>query len=80
MVRQRKVKHIEPVGFSGKKGSILVKAEAGTYIKELISSDNGRTKPSVAGVLGTSAICTKLAVVGIDDGFIDLCLGRRKKE
>jgi tRNA pseudouridine synthase 10 len=43
-----------------------VKAEAGTYIKELIHSDEGRTKPSVAGLLDTEAECTQLDVVGID--------------
>jgi tRNA pseudouridine synthase 10 len=78
LVRHRKIKHIEPVNLSGNKGALIIKAEAGTYIKELISSDNGRTKPSVAEVLGTSAVCTKLAVIEIDDGFLDFCLKDRK--
>jgi len=43
-----------------------VKAEAGTYIKELIHSDEGRTVPSVKGLLGTESECTQLDVIGID--------------
>jgi len=45
---------------------IEVKAEAGTYIKELIHSDEGRTVPSVTGLLETQAECTQLDVIGID--------------
>ena len=33
------------------------------YIKELVSSDSGRTKPSFAEILGTEAICIELDVV-----------------
>ncbi len=74
LVRHRKVKHIEPANLQENHGTLIIKAEAGTYIKELISGDNGRTKPSVAELLKTSAVCTRLAVVDIDDGFLDLCL------
>ena len=45
---------------------ITVKAEAGTYIKELISGDGGRTRPSVAGLSGCEARCEKLDVLDID--------------
>lgn len=45
---------------------LKIKAQAGTYIKELIHSDEGRTQPSVAGLLDTEAECTKLDVIGID--------------
>ncbi len=75
LVRHRKVKHLEVVGVNGAEARLIVKAEAGTYIKELISGDNGRTEPSVAGILGTSARCKRLEVTMIDDGFLDFCLG-----
>lgn len=45
---------------------LFVKAEAGTYIKEMISSDNGRTEPSVAKLLDCDAECTALDVVWIE--------------
>ena len=51
--------------------TFLIKAEAGTYIKELISSDEKRTTPSFAEVLGFGAKCTKLNVSRIEDGFLD---------
>ena len=43
-----------------------IKAEAGTYIKELISGDDGRSEPSVAGLLDREAECVKLDVIDID--------------
>jgi tRNA pseudouridine synthase 10 len=51
--------------------TFLIKAEAGTYIKELISSDGKRTTPSFSEVLGFGAKCTGLAVTKIEDGFLD---------
>ncbi len=42
-----------------------VRAESGTYIKELVSGDDGRTRPSLAEILGTPATCVALDVVKI---------------
>ncbi len=72
LVRNRKLKVVEVVKHKGNRATIIIKAEAGTYIKELISGDEGRTEPSIAGLLETSAKCTALDVSEIDDGFIDL--------
>jgi len=74
LVRHRKVKQIDVTNVDGNKATLVVKAEAGTYIKELISGDKGRTKPSIAEVLGTSAICKKLEVTKIEDEYLDFCL------
>lgn len=79
LVRHRKVKHIEMAvrdPQNRRLAALVIRAEAGTYIKELISGDGGRTKPSVAGLLGTTAKCVGLEVVGIDDGYMDFCLSR----
>ena len=73
LVRQRKVKTIDVRKAKEKTAEILISAEAGTYIKELISGDEGRTKPSIAEVLGTSAACRRLEVTKIEDGFLDFC-------
>ncbi|MDY6776943.1 MAG: tRNA pseudouridine(54/55) synthase Pus10 [Candidatus Nanohaloarchaea archaeon] len=43
-----------------------VEAEAGTYIKELISGDEEKTRPSVSQLLGTDADCVLLDVVEIE--------------
>ncbi|MFP4150513.1 MAG: tRNA pseudouridine(54/55) synthase Pus10 [Candidatus Aenigmatarchaeota archaeon] len=63
--RKRKVKELEWEKKGEKELEIVVKAEAGTYIKELISGDGGRTEPSVASVLGIEAECVELDVVEI---------------
>ncbi len=44
---------------------IEVRTQAGAYIKELISGDGGRTRPSVAEVLGAAAECAQLDVLAI---------------
>ncbi|ASJ00785.1 tRNA pseudouridine(54/55) synthase Pus10 [Thermococcus gorgonarius] len=41
--------------------------DGGLYIKELISGDKGRTKPSVSDLLGKSAWCERLDVLNILD-------------
>lgn len=42
-----------------------VRASSGAYIKELVSGDEGRTRPSVAEVLGVTARCRLLDVLEI---------------
>ncbi len=49
-----------------------VEADAGTYIKELISGDEGRTTPSLASLLGVPCRCAELDVleVAIDEAAL----------
>jgi len=62
--RKRKVIKIE--GKINKKDLILeVRGTSGLYIKELISGDNGRTKPSLSEILGKECKCKELDVVQI---------------
>ena len=51
----------------GKDGLLKAKfkVQGGTYIKELISGDEGRTTPSISEKLGTGCICTELNVTAI---------------
>ncbi len=74
LVRMRKIKELEVEEMEGNSATISVKAEPGTYIKEMISGDSGRTTPSISGLLGTSARCTDLEVTEIDDSFMDFIL------
>ncbi|NEU55605.1 tRNA pseudouridine(54/55) synthase Pus10 [Halorussus sp. MSC15.2] len=51
-----------------------VHGEGGLYVKELVSGDEGRTTPSLAGLLGVGAEVTALdvlAVEGEDEAFAD---------
>jgi len=65
LTRNRKVKSIT-AKYVGKNRFILtVKGEAGLYIKELISGDNGRTKPSLSDIMGSECRCKELDVIKI---------------
>ncbi len=43
-----------------------IHGEGGLYIKELISGDDGRTEPSLAGLLGVEAVVTALDVTAVE--------------
>jgi tRNA pseudouridine synthase 10 len=45
---------------------ITVNCEGGLYVKELISGDEGRTNPSLSGLLGVPALVEDLDVVNVD--------------
>lgn len=74
LVRHRKIKKIKVLESKGNMAIVEIKAEAGTYIKELISGDNERTEPSIAGLLSATAVCKSLEVTKIEDEYIDFCL------
>jgi len=44
---------------------IRIHGAGGLYVKELISSDEGRTEPSLSGLLGVDAVVTALDVVDV---------------
>jgi tRNA pseudouridine synthase 10 len=65
-IRERRVLDIECVGISGNDLEIEVLGEAGLYIKELVSGDDGRTSPSLAEILGRPARVKELDVVMVE--------------
>jgi tRNA pseudouridine synthase 10 len=67
LLRDRTVKGISIKVTGPKKMEIKVRGEAGLYIKELISGDEGRTKPSVSEILGNKVKRIKLDVIQIHD-------------
>lgn len=70
MERKRKILSISAKPDGKGKLRIHLLAEAGTYIKELVSSDGGRTRPSVSELLSCNAVCEGLDVVCIRDYFL----------
>ncbi|MEE3083445.1 MAG: tRNA pseudouridine(54/55) synthase Pus10 [Candidatus Thermoplasmatota archaeon] len=50
-IRKRKIASLDNVSVDGDEVQFRVRCESGTYVKELVHSDEGRTTPSVAGVL-----------------------------
>ena len=75
MLRRRTIQKISAEPLPGGKLKLRILAEAGTYIKEFISSDDGRTKPSASSILGCSAKCDELDVVAIHDYFLETVRG-----
>ena len=73
--RKRRIFSLSAEACGGGKLRLRILAEAGTYIKELVSSDGGRTRPSVSGLLGCSAVCEELDVVSIRDYFLETIQG-----
>ncbi len=70
-IRERRAHEIGFAGIEDGKFIIEITGEAGLYIKELVSGDNGRTRPSLAEILGKPARVTSLDVVqvqGIHNG------------
>ena len=66
-IRKREVKKIKTKYINPKKFELIVKGEAGLYIKELISSDDQRTNPSVSQKLNSQCECKQLDVIKINN-------------
>ena len=64
-LRHRKVKQIKYRYLGPKRFQLIIRTEAGLYIKELISGDEARTQPNVSLLLGAECKCKELDVVGI---------------
>jgi tRNA pseudouridine synthase 10 len=65
LVRTKRIleMHLKKIGSNTVKG--FFKVQGGTYVKELVSGDNGRTTPSVSETLGTVCECVELDVLEI---------------
>ena len=61
--RRRVVRDVSVVRWSAGEAVLSVTAETGTYIKELVHGDSGRTKPSVAELLGVGCAVKSLEVM-----------------
>jgi len=65
-IRERKVLAIGHAGEEDGKFVVEVLGEAGLYIKELVSGDSGRTRPSLAEILKKAARVTSLDVTQVE--------------
>jgi len=66
LVRTREVYDIDGEQTDDTHAIVEIEGEGGLYIKELVSSDDGRTVPSLAGLLGVEATVTALDVVAVE--------------
>ena len=67
LVRRRRIMRAHLVSFDEdtQRAVVEVTCDAGTYVKELISGDEGRTKPSLSTLLGIPAAVTELDVLDV---------------
>ena len=63
--RARNVYSADLTEVSGRSIRITIRGDSGLYIKELISGDGGRTKPSLAESLGVDAVVEELDVINV---------------
>jgi len=72
ITREREVYEANIKEHDGDTASIEVHTEGGTYIKELVSGDEGRTDPSLREELGTEATVEALDVLAVEADDRDL--------
>lgn len=65
LVRKKRIHEIRLKKHSDKTIEAFFKVQGGTYVKELISGDEGRTVPSIASMLGTGCVCKELNVTAV---------------
>ena len=65
-VRTREVYDIEGELEDDRHATVELHGEGGLYMKELVSGDEGRTEPSLAGLLGVDAEVTQLDVLAVE--------------
>jgi tRNA pseudouridine synthase 10 len=65
LVRERRVSTARVVSFETARAVLEVTGDAGLYIKELVSGDEGRTSPSLTALLGSPAEAVELDVVEV---------------
>ena len=65
-----RIKHVLDLSYEmidGTSFNMRIKTEGGLYIKELISGDDGRSKPNISEILGVNAICEQLDVIEVSE-------------
>ena len=64
-IRKKSVLKVDIVDLQGNLATVDMRTQAGTYVKELITGDEGRTKPSLSELYGLPLSVKELDVTGI---------------
>lgn len=67
LAREREIKDLVLEDLDDQVVTLRVRTEAGTYVKEFVHGDSGRTVPSLAGKLGMACVVESLDVIEIAD-------------
>ncbi|MBE0520159.1 tRNA pseudouridine(54/55) synthase Pus10 [Candidatus Bathyarchaeota archaeon] len=65
LTRERYIYEIKVKKLSPKKAEVRIRCQGGLYVKELVTADDGRTKPSVSEVLKNKAEPMELDVLNV---------------
>jgi len=65
MIREKQIYNCSLESIDGTIATLTLEAESGTYIKELVSGDDGRTKPSISEIIGAPCEVIELDVIEI---------------
>jgi tRNA pseudouridine synthase 10 len=68
-LRVKRVHELKAAMAGGTKIELVVRCQGGLYVKELISGDGGRTKPSIAEALGAETRCVELDVISVNEAI-----------
>ena len=65
LVRPRLVNSVELVSFADGMAELVIRAQHGTYIRELVSGDGGRTVPSLSSLIDAKCKVEVLDVLNL---------------
>ncbi|MBX8642636.1 MAG: tRNA pseudouridine(54/55) synthase Pus10 [Thermoplasmata archaeon] len=68
VVRERRLIDCRLLEFDGDEATVQVTAQSGTYIKEFVTGDEGRTVPNISGALGLECRIVSLDVLEVSTG------------
>lgn len=66
LLRKRKIYYCKLINYHSTQPKLEIKTESGTYIKELIGGDDGRTNPSLSSILNQKVVVKLLKVIAIE--------------
>jgi tRNA pseudouridine synthase 10 len=67
LARERTIHELQLMEFDDERFVLRLRTESGTYVKEFVSGDNGRTVPSISAALGVPCEVTALDVIQVID-------------
>ncbi len=67
LARERTIHELQLMEFDDERFVLRLRTESGTYVKEFVSGDNGRTVPSLSAALGVPCEVTALDVIQVID-------------
>ena len=71
LIRKRMIRNMDAEWIDDRHFRAKILSQSGTYIKEFISGDGGRTNPSVSSILKRTAFCKELNVLKIHSEWLD---------